>query len=259
MTNQNLKRKKRFFIAEEDINKDIFFIKYKEYNHLKNVLRLVEGNIVFAVTPNGFEYKGEILEINDEFAKCKILEKIIQKIEKKIVLTMMTSIIKEKKMALIFEKAVELGVDKIIPLISERSSFFEKTDKNKKIQRWDTIVKNSAKQCGNLKVTQVDCIKKIKDIDKFDFSCYTDVLLLSFQRQYFIQEIFEKFSSDKDKKQKVLVIIGPEGGFTEQEEQLFIDSGAVPVCCSSNVFRAETAFFYIASLFNFYNESQNIY
>ncbi len=239
-------RRYRFFISSP-VDKDKFFIKDKEFHHLKNVLRLKQGDIVYGITEDFKQYVGKIEKIEDDKAICKYDVLGLRTQDPGLrTLSVMQSIIKEKKMSLIMEKAPELNVDTVIPLISKRSSWPLNTDKNKKILRWQNIIESGIKQCGNLCPTRVEDILDIKNIDKFDFSKYDEILLLSpLCRESGITV------SRRHGVTNLLVIIGPEGGFTEEEEELFVSKGARPILCSNNILRSETAFFYIASVLDY--------
>ncbi len=244
---------KQFLISLKDISNSTFLIKGAEFHHLKNVLRLKQKDIIFGITDDGYEYKGIIESFENKYALCKILNKKKPLINKNLKYSVLQSIIKEKKMSFILEKSTELSVEKLIPLVSERSSIYKSADKNKKIKRWNEIIKASIKQSGNIIPTKLSPILDIKDLNNFNFSCYDYIILLSPVAELSLENFIQGNFTKKKKHNNVLIIIGPEGGFTPEEEELFETKGAVAVTCANHLFRSETAFVYICSLFHYLN------
>ena len=111
----------KFFISEEQIEENKIKIIGKDVNHIKNVLREKIGNeITICNTCDGQDYLCEITKIEEEQIECKLKEKIESNSESNIKVTIMQGLPKSDKMELIIQKAVELGVNDIIPIEMNR-------------------------------------------------------------------------------------------------------------------------------------------
>jgi 16S rRNA (uracil1498-N3)-methyltransferase len=202
-------------------------------HQLKNVFRYKIGQIVYLFNEN----VGEVEAILDNFGKKDMSFKYIQTIHEaktlkrhyKRQITLYMSIIKNSNFDLVVEKAVELGVSKIVPVVTER------TIKSKlNFERLNKIIREATEQSGRIDLLKIDnpldfdiAINHAKDNDISYFGSLTD-------------DKFENNDSDH-KKFKIGLFIGPEGGFSQNEIEALIIKGIKPIKLGENVLRAETA------------------
>ena len=147
---------------------------------------------------------------------------------------------------MILQKLTELGVNKIIPVKMERSivKLDEKRFKKKK-ERWISICKEASEQSKRNKIPEITDIMTIEDLINYDCdlravcSVKTDVNLIS------------KYLQNNQKCDKMLFVIGPEGGISDIEENILSSNGFDLVSLGTRVLRVETACIYIASIVNF--------
>ena len=210
-------------------NNEIVINDKSDCNHIQNVFRLNVGDKL-RVIDGQFEYITEIISV----AKKEIILNIIEKnednysIDRKIDVAL--GVLKNDKMNLAIQKLTEIGVNKIIPLQTERVV----VKLNEKKEKWDTIVKEALKQCRGVKFVEIDSLKKLENIK---FSEY-DKILYAYENSEQSQKIHEVI---KDENKKILYIIGPEGGRTLEEVGFLKKSGAIEVSLGKRILRAETA------------------
>ncbi len=199
-------------------------------HHLSKVLRFPEGRSVILFNGDGMNYITQVLQVKKECV-VKILDKTHNLSESKLNITLVQGIAKGEKMDFIMQKSVELGVNKIIPIFTERCVVKLKDDKLIKRQlHWQKIVIGACEQSGRCVVPKV----------------YTPINLKDFLRQPVINGFVlhchcEQTLSDVTAADEVNILIGPEGGFSEVEIKKSIQAGYQPLLLGSRVLRTETA------------------
>lgn len=229
----------RFFVAKisrED--KLIILSDPSQLHHLKDVLRIRPLEQVTVFDGSGNEYIAAVKEISSGAAKLEIKEKS-PACEPGIKITVACAIPKKVKMDDIVDKLTQLGVQRLIPLQTER--VIVRLDKQKKAQRllrWQNIALSAAKQSQRSRLPEVNPITEFKDAvlagKGFDLML---IPTLEGQRKT-LREIFNDFSG---KIENVMLLIGPEGDFTADEVALAKESGFLPVSLGSQVLRVDTA------------------
>jgi len=236
----------RFYVDTVDLKANKVLISATEAKHAYKVLRLKPNDLVIALDGKGNQYNGILESINSDQAVI-LIQKSVHLEPQLPKITLAAAIPKQSKFEAIVDKATQLGVDRVIPLISERTIVKPELFKqNDKIIRWQKIAIEAAKQCGCLYVPQIAPIHKFKQIaknaNKFDLcliaAIHDDVV--------FIKDVLKKERADS-----VLVLIGPEGDFTEQEVALARDYGAICVSLGKNILRCETASTMVLSVLNY--------
>ncbi|MBI5574612.1 MAG: 16S rRNA (uracil(1498)-N(3))-methyltransferase [Elusimicrobia bacterium] len=232
----------RFFV--ENIGGDTVKISGSEAHHIKNVLRKKKGDAVFLFDGKGVEYKAEIERIGELEIRLKVVSKEQKDIEPKIKINLYQSIPKLKKFDFIVEKSTELGVSKIVPVISQRTQVSQIKDTNytdRKIKRWQKIALSASKQCGRMVVPEISPITTLQDatmslrggaeaISLIPWECEQKTTLKHTLKSFNLS-IFQSFN----------LFIGPEGGFSNSEIELAKKCGVIPVTLGRRVLRAETA------------------
>lgn len=164
----------KFFVKQEQIKENKIIIEGQDVNHIKKVLRAKIGDeLQICNSQNGDNFLCDIEEINNEDILCQIKQKIEEKTESNIEVTIFQGLPKADKMEYIIQKSVELGVYDIIPVEMKRCVVkLDEKDKNKKQIRWQKISEVAAKQCGRdiiPEIKNVINVKKVCDlIEKYD-------------------------------------------------------------------------------------------
>lgn len=237
----------RFFVPTEQIKEKKIEITGSDVNHIKNVLRLKISDTleIFDSKSNVFEAK--ITKVEKDKVLLKILkEKIPQggeDTEPKIFVTLAQSLPKSKKLDLIIQKATELGVSRVVPFISERSI----PKHVNKLERWRKIAKEASQQSGRTKICEVSPILHFDEV--LSLGKDYDLKIIPWENE---KEITLKSILTTHKPNNLLLVIGPEGGFSKTEIQKAKKEGFMPVNISKRILRVETAA--IAALANIFFE-----
>ena len=210
-------------------------------NHIQNVYRLNAGNEL-RIIDGEYEYLTEIIQISKKEVFVKILEKKEDSYSLNVNIDVAMGILKNDKMNLAIQKLTEIGVNKIIPLKTERVV----VKINEKKEKWDVVVRETLKQCRGIKFTEITPVKKLAEID---YSKY-DKIIFAYENSgesKSLSEIIEK--GDKD----ILYIIGPEGGITQEEVDFLKNNKAMEISLGKRILRAETAAIVVCGIIaNFY-------
>ena len=228
----------RFFSPPESVKGDKIFIEGKEAHHLLKVMRLKTGDEVIIFDGQGKEYQGIIIEERKKSAVVRILSEKKLKKSEELRVTLAQALPARGKMDYLVEKATELGVDEIIPLKTKRSVVKINNGKAELIRRrWEKIAISASKQCGRLKLPVISRIIKfsqaLEKAAEFDLVLFPCLSLKA--------NPLGKVLEDGGKIQKVLVFIGPEGGFSKEEIKQAEFAGCKLVTLGLNVLKSDTA------------------
>ena len=223
-----------------NVKKDEITLSGMEHNHLKNVMRITEGEEVIVVCGDQFDYLCKV----EKVAKNETILHIIKKQENlsnpKVKLAVFQSLIKRQGMELTIQKLTELGVSKFIPFESKFSVVKAKEGKHLKLQE---ISNQSVKQCRRsipMKIETACSFKEmIKQLKEYDVVLFANETAVGKSLKDYIK------TSDN-----MAVIIGPEGGFAP-EEIAELEKVAISVPMGSRILRAETASIALASIIMF--------
>jgi 16S rRNA (uracil1498-N3)-methyltransferase len=227
----------RYFCDDDRISNDKVTVEGGDAKHLKTILRAQPGDRISVVTESK-EYIAEIIEVNKENIICTLIEEVLTCNETKINITLCQGIPKQTKMETIIQQNVELGVKSFIPLITERTvvKLNDKDREQKKLDRWQKIAKESAKQSKRNIIPEVEPIMTVKElVGKLKNE---DALILV---PYELEDV--KLLKDVlyEPKQNYYIVIGPEGGFDIKEIEMFQEIGAHIVTLGKRILRTETA------------------
>lgn len=232
----------KFFIKTENLkeNEEIW-ITGSDVNHIKNVLRKkIDDKINICNSDTQKNYECVIKNIEENKIVCKILDEVKSLAESNLNITIFQGLPKSDKMELIIQKATELGVKTIVPVITKRTVIkLKDKDKQNKVDRWRKISEVAAKQSGRDIIPTIENIINIADIkfDEFDkiFVLYENEEKIS------IKDEIEQLKNDNKEELNIGIVIGPEGGFAESEiEQLRLNQNVSVVTLGKRILRTET-------------------
>ncbi|MDH4163780.1 MAG: 16S rRNA (uracil(1498)-N(3))-methyltransferase, partial [Nitrospirota bacterium] len=189
----------------------------------------------------GTEYRSRIAELGKTEIKAEVLSSEQREVRgPRIVLGQ--GIAKSDKMDWIVQKATELGVSSIVPLVTERTIVKVK-DEEKRVTRWQKICREAAMQSNRPDIPKVEAIASLGDFILSPATGYRQqgpgsLLLLPWEEA--AEPIKNVLRSHADSEQ-VIVLIGPEGGFSKKEADLAIARGFHSVSLGTNILRTETA------------------
>lgn len=216
------------------------YITGPDVNHISHVLRMKPGEQFYVNdgTNNG-KYLCALQSVSAEQAVCGILQKITDTSELPCEIVLYQGLPKADKMELIIQKAVELGVSRIVPVAMKRSVV--KLDEKKaqaKISRWQGIAEAAAKQSKRDVIPQIDGVKSLKEAlrEAADF----EVSMMPYENaegMAYTRSLMEGIRPG----QRVAIFIGPEGGFEDSEVEAALQAGTRPVTLGRRILRTETA------------------
>ena len=228
----------RYFSKE--LIQDHFILSLDDKYHITTVMRMKNGDKI-EIVYNEELYIGQIEDINN--FKVKLLKKEEITKDKRPNVILCIPLLKEQKIDYILQKATELGVNEIVPIILERSII--KIDEKafaKKKERWIKIVKEASEQSKRVDIPVIKDIHKIKDLNNFNglkIVCSTQ------EKENNIKKML------KNIKNNIIFVIGPEGGISPKEEKELNELGFISTSLGSRIMRVETVPLYLMSIVNY--------
>ena len=211
-------------------------------NHIQNVFRL-GVNDELRVIDGEFEYLTEITDILKKEIKVKIIKKNKDNYSLNINIDAAIGILKNEKMNMTIKKLTEIGINRIIPLQTERVV----VKINEKKEKWDITVREALKQCKGVKFTKIDTVTKLQSIN---YELY-DKIVYAYENSDNTESLIN-IANKNDKN--ILYIVGPEGGITKEEVDFLKEKGALEISLGKRILRAETAAIVIGGILaNVYN------
>jgi len=228
----------RLYYVESIVENSTCLISREHSHYIVNVMRLKKGSNINFFNKEG-EWLSEIISIERDKVEVKFLNKVkepskISNIELAICL------VKKTPMEIILQKATELGVRKITPIISDRTEV-----KELNFERANKIIIEATEQSNQLNTPDLSQIIKLKDF----------INNISKDEKLFFADVNSKHTPSSKylgQEKKVSVLIGPEGDFSPAERELILSKReTVPFSLSANILRTDTAVISAISLINF--------
>lgn len=228
----------RFFIDKDQISDSALFIDGDDSRHIARSLRMAVGDELTVSDKNGQEYLCVLTKIRDDRCDADIISVRSSDTEPKCRITLFMAYPKGDKLETVIQKAVELGAHEIVPFESSRCVKRPKADKaSEKRARLARIAEEAAKQCGrgclpviSLPIKYEDVLARAKEYD-LPLFCYEGSNTLS------LKSVLEKHDMPKS----IAVVVGSEGGFSEDEAKNAVTAGFISVGLGPRILRCETA------------------
>lgn len=221
---------RRFFVRPEAVSADgLITVSGTEAEHMTRVLRMKEGYKAVILTGDGCERLSTVVRVTR--GEVLLREESATRADRRSVsLTLFAGNLKNGNLDLVVRKAVELGVDRIVPFVSARTD-----EKKFNRERAERIALEAAKQCGALFLSEVEeqisfkeVLDRVKNYDKTWF-CYENET----------RSPLAKIAREQGRS--FALIVGSEGGFTDEEAAAAVAAGAKSVTLGRRILRAETA------------------
>lgn len=224
---------KRFYISPDKIKDDLAVIDGEEYYHMSKVLRHKVGfRIILSNNSDGMDYHAVITHMDKSKAEAKIEQ--VQPNEAKTLsqVVLYQALPKGDKIELIVQKAAELGITRIVPFMS---SYVNETKYSQ--ERAQRIAIEACKQCGR---AYYPIVEQLNDFDSVIMrAANADISLMAYENEKIVS--FKECTMSLDSGKSVGIIIGSEGGFSEEEANSLRDRGIVTFSLGKRILRAETA------------------
>lgn len=239
----------RFFVDPAQIGTRQITISGNDVNHIKNVLRMEKGADISISDGQGRDYFCVISQIDKDRIVLDIQNSWDSYVELGTKIYLFQGLPKSDKMELIIQKAVELGVYEIIPVVTRRTIVkLDEKKEVKKLARWQGISESAAKQAGRGIIPSVRPPVSFKDA--LEFAGTLDSVIIPYEKAEGMEASRAAVKGLKNKK-SVGIFIGPEGGFDTEEVDAAMESGAVPVTLGRRILRTETAGLAVLSVLMF--------
>lgn len=227
----------RFFIPQ--LYSEEMYIEGVDAWHISKVLRMQPREKLQIVSDDGVSAVAEIASIDRERVYVRCLEKLAESHEPQVKLVLAQGLTKGEKMDFIVQKAVEMGAYSVIPVAMEHSVVrLEGAKAAKKVERWQKIAESAAKQSKRDIIPQVQPVQSMAQM-LADNNFQTKIIAYECEDKISLKAALQ--AAEAGGIQKLLLIIGPEGGISEHELELAKAAGAVPVSLGRRILRAETA------------------
>ncbi len=228
----------RFSVRKTNIQSSSVILEGEEHRHLSKVARIKPRQRVWLFDEEGRNYLAEVARIERDRTRLTILEREDAQ-EPSLHITLCQALIKAKKMNSIIQKATELGVSAIVPVITSRTIIRIEEKEERKLERWKKIIREAAKQSH---VSFLPSIMYPVKLDKLIRESNEEKkLLLSENQGKPLKDILIPGSRKGKYPSSVLLLVGPEGGWTDEEEKFILDHGFEAVSLGSQILRTETA------------------
>ena len=224
----------RFYLAPQDIRGDEAVLRGKEAHHAVRVMRMKVGEHLTLFDGEGHEYRGRIREILKEEVAVLIEERLAEEFGG-VSVTVACALPKRLRMESVIEKLTELGVEAILPFSTERSVPRVKPEEQaKKISRFQRIAAEAAKQCGT---------SRLPEISKFLTFSETLALASAYDLALFLVPEGSPLRGVLEGKtaRRVLVAVGPEGGWSPRELEEAHKAGWTQVSLGKPILKVDTA------------------
>ena len=226
----------KFFFNKNDISRGQVQLFGEDEKHIKTVLRAREGEEITLCDGEGMDYQCRIASL-ERGVLLDILSQEVCETEPKTKITLYQGLPKADKMELIIQKCVELGVDRIVAVSTERAIVKLDKKETKKLERWQKIAEAAAKQSGRGKIPEIgqqvlkfkEAVAEAKELDGA-------IIPYEREQETGIRQFVQNF-----KGERVGVFIGPEGGFADEEIALAQENGITPITLGKRILRTETA------------------
>lgn len=224
----------RLFLDPEKIFRDNAVIDGANVRYLTHVLRSALGDELTILDGLGKGYIGEITSITRDKIEVRIIKAVDILTESPLEITLAQGIPKAEKMEFIIQKATELGVKRIVPIITRRAVV--KTKSPLRLERWSKIAISSAQQSGRSKVPVIEGITGFREFLDREVSG-KGLIFYEGEEKSGLQGTLKSLRGIKE----ITLLIGPEGGFTDDELGLALEKGFVSVGLGPRILRTETA------------------
>lgn len=231
--------KRRFFYNPAEKAGEVVTLDDEESRHIRTVLRLAEGEEIEIFDGSGSLYTAVLCAVKKKVT-ARITGSITVSEQNNCSLWLGQAVLKGSKVDELIPKCNELGVDIFAPFESSRcQGRLGEQRANKKRERWQRMVDSSCKQCGRIRRMEVEDVVSLQQlIDRLGPCAEEELRLLFWEAE---QQASLAQAIEAKKYQTVRILLGPEGGFGEEEVELAAQAGWLSVSLGKRVLRAETA------------------
>ncbi len=228
-----------FFISSKDVKDNNIIISDKEnYNHIAKSLRTKVGEKLLLIDENQIQYETVVTDITNKFITAHVENSYHSDRKLNFRLYLAQSPLRSDAQSEIIEKATELGADGVYPVYTDNCAISQAVIQ-KKIPKWQRIMFEASKQCERAYIPTCYELTNLENIVKLKDKGYRVIAFC----ERCAELTLHKYCSENPIKdnENVIIIIGPEGGFSEREFKLFEDNDVAMLTLGNLILKADTA------------------
>jgi 16S rRNA (uracil1498-N3)-methyltransferase len=227
----------RFFVQPASFEGELVHLSREQAHQIRQVLRLGPGDTIVVLDNQGLEYEVTLTAVSQKEAVGRLTGTRQAVGEPKVQLTLFQSLLIREKFEWVLQKATEVGVVQIVPVLTARGLVRTKQIEDNKLDRWQRIVVEAAEQSHRGRIPKIEQALPFADV----FSRFVgfDRLLIAAPTE--TVTLREALHGIVRPDPSIALLIGPEGGFTEEEVTLAREKGAFAVGLGPRILRTETA------------------
>lgn len=240
----------RFFIKPEQIQKGSVTLSGNQARQIAGVLRLSPGDTIQVLDNNGWSYELKLDSVKSIKVLGSIIKKEPERREPSLKLTLYQSLLKRDNFEWVLQKGTELGVVNFVPLITQRSIVRQSEIKKNKLARWEKIIVEAAEQSGRGRIPTIGEPLALKAVLSTEDRPELVLIPWENEKEKTIPAAVAQYREKAGGRpfSQLGIIIGPEGGFAEDEISSAREAGFIPVTLGPRILRAETAAVVAATL-----------
>jgi len=242
---------RRFHIKKEAIKGNNVFLRGNEARHITKALRLGQNEKVILFDNDGNEYLGVIENTRAAMVMVRIIEARPQVNHDTCDIILAQAVIKSDKMNFIIQKCTELGIAKIMPFFSARTVPKWSGTADHKLRHWQEVVIAALKQSGIRRVPIIENLGCFTDTVRQEYSGYLKLIFWEKETRNSLKNILRSQQPAK----RVIFMVGPEGGFTDDEIQIARENGFITVGLGKFILRSETVPMTVLSILRYEYDS----
>ena len=230
---------RRFFVEEIGSETRSLALRGTEANHIRRVLRMTPGDSLLLTDSKGARWAAVIASVNRREVWVNLEKPLPSLLPSPVEITLCQALLRSHSMDLLIQKTSELGVDRVVPFVSERSVVkLDKRASANKLRHWREIALSSTNQSGRVRPAEIGpflVFSELMDRWKGD-----EIMRIILWEGESVENLKSQLRSTTPPR-KGVGIVGPEGGFSDQEIEQARKAGFVPTSLGQRILRAETA------------------
>jgi len=230
---------RRFFVEEIGEGKGALVLRGAEANHIRTVLRMAPGDRIVLLDSQGARHEAVIASMDRREVTVNLEKSLPSPPPSPVEITLCQALLRSHSMDLIIQKTSELGVDRILPFVSERT--IVKPDKGafvNKLRHWREIALSATKQSGRLKPPEIGPISTFSEL--MDLWRGEEIMKIVLWEDESVENLKSPLRATRSPR-KAVGVIGPEGGFSNEEIEKAREAGFVSASLGHRILRSETA------------------
>jgi 16S rRNA (uracil1498-N3)-methyltransferase len=238
----------RFFVSKQNIHGETATVGGAELEHMRKVLRLRPGDPLTLFDDEGWEHEGVIRAYTNAVGEITLVKSYRPERESSLNVTLAQALGKGDKLDWVVEKATELGVSSIVPFLSARTvPRLDRAAAVKRGERWRRLALSAAKQSGRISIPEIGDLTDFSDLVARSWECALKLIFWEGEQERGLAQVRQ----ETERLDSLLLVIGPEGGFTSDEVGAARRAGFQSVRLGMRILRTETAAVAAVSLAQF--------